>query len=91
MKIDIAEKGAALLERIKELESVIFKLEQIIEGESFSVSGVNNKITTQSIEINFNEGKLSTEIFKQNILDYAINNFNIELGELKQELESLEP
>ncbi len=91
MKFDIAQKAAALLERIEELEKVILDLERLREGKYFKLSTVvlDPKRGGEEIEIVFNEGKLSTEIFQQNIIDYTINNFNIELNELKQELEEL--
>lgn len=94
MREDIAKKAASLLERIENLEVTIFKLEQIKNGISFKLSGVvMNKSKTSSktgeIKIEFPEGKLSSEIFKQNIISYTIDNFNVELEELKQELEDL--
>lgn len=92
MRIDVAKKAAALLERIEELENVVMKLERIKEGDSFKLSAeFSDPLTlTENAEIKFDDGHLSTEIFKQNTIDYAINNFNIELDELKEDLEKLE-
>ncbi len=91
MKIDIAQQAAALLERIQEMEATILQLEQIRNGKSFSISSVfvDPKSGVQEIKVELKEGKLSTEIFQQNILTYAIDNFNVELQELKVELEEL--
>lgn len=91
MRIGIAQQAAALLERIEEMESIILQLEQIRGGKSFKVSSVfiDPKHGAQEIEVKFEEGKLSTEIFQQNILNYMIDNLNVELQELKEELEIL--
>ncbi len=91
MRIDVAKKAAALLERIEELEEVVLKLERIREGKSFRLSTVfiDPKYGEETVGIAFKEGCLSTEIFQQNTIIYAINNFNIELNELKEDLEKL--
>jgi len=91
MRIDIAQQAASLLERLEELEETILQLEQIKDGKSFKVSTVfvDPKYGAQEAEIELKEGKLATEIFKQNILLYTIDNFNVELQELKEELENL--
>lgn len=91
MRIDIAQKAAALLERIEELEKTILQLERIRQGKSFKVSTVfiDPKQGAQEVEVELREGKLATEIFQQNILNYTIDNFNVELNELKDELEEL--
>jgi len=91
MRIDIAQQAAALFERINELENTILQLERIRDGKSFKVSTVfiDPKIGAQEVEIELKEGKLTTEIFQQNILGYMIDNFNIELKELRDELDEL--
>lgn len=91
MRIDIAQQAAALLERIQELENTILQLERIKDGKSFKVSTVfiDPKHGAQEVEVELREGKLATEIFQQNILNYTIDNFNVELEELKEELEEL--
>ena len=88
MRIDIAQQAASLLERLDELERTILQLEQIKDGKSFKVSTVFVD-PTREVEIELKEGKLTTEIFQQNILSYTIDNFNVELQELKEELENL--
>lgn len=92
MRLDLAQKAASLLERITELEETIFKLEELRNGKSFELSSniTNHDITNYSVVVEFKEGHLPNEIFKQNILEYAIDNFNVELNELKDELENLE-
>lgn len=91
MRIDTAQKAAALLERIQELENVILRFEQMRDAKSFKLSAVSidHKHGAIETEIDFVEGKLPTEIFQQNILNYTIDNFNIELNDLKEELENL--
>lgn len=91
MRFDIAQKAASLVERIEDLESVILHLEGMREGKSYKLSTVtlNPKHGAEELEFEFKEGKLSTEIFQQNIIEYTINNFNVEMEELKQELDDL--
>lgn len=91
MRLDLAQKAASLLERISELENVILKLEQISHGRSFKLTTIlfDHHGGAEEIMVEFKEGKMATEIFQQNILQYAIDNLNIELGELKEELENL--
>jgi competence CoiA-like predicted nuclease len=91
MRIDIAQKAASLIERIEDLEKTILQLEQMREGTSYKVStvSIDPKHGAQEVKVELKEGKLSTEIFQQNILGYTIDNFNVELEELKQELEDL--
>lgn len=91
MRLDVAQKAASLVERIEDLEKIILQLEQMRDGKSFKVStvSIDPKHGAQEVEVEFREGTLSTEIFSQNIIDYTINNFNVELEELKQELEEL--
>lgn len=90
MRLDIAKTAAFLLERIEDLEKIISQFEQLKESKFFEISNVSN-IPKIGVELNikFKEGKLSTEIFKQNILVYAIDNFNVELSEVREELEKL--
>ena len=91
MRLDIAQKAASLIERIEDLEKTVLQLEQMRDGKSYKISTVSivPKHGAHEVEVELVEGKLSTEIFQQNILDYTINNFNVELTELKQELEEL--
>jgi len=91
MRIDIAQQAAAFLEKIEELENIILQLERIKEGKSFRVSTVfiDPHQGAQEVEVELKEGKLPTEIFQQNILGYMIDNFNVELQELRDELEEL--
>ena len=86
MKEDLAKKAASLIERIEELEKTIFKLEELKAGTNFKITSV---VKAKQIQVEFPTGKLSSEIFQQNILNYTIDNFNIELKELKQELDDL--
>jgi hypothetical protein len=73
------------------LEDVILKLEQISHGKSFKLTAVliDHTHGAEELTVELKEGKMPTEIFQQNILVYAIDNLNIELGELKEELENL--
>jgi len=91
MRIDIAHQAAALLERIQELEDIILQLERIRSGKSFKISTIfiDPNHGTQEIDVELKEGKLTTEIFQQNILVYTIDNFNVELQELNVELQEL--
>jgi len=87
MNIEIAKKAASLIERIDEIEKIIFELENVKNGKEFNISTIFT--TGAKTEIFFKEGKLSTEIFKQNIINYMIDNFNVELKELVDELDEL--
>lgn len=91
MKSDIAKKAASLIERIEDLERVVLELERMRDARDFKISAVivDQKHGAEEIDIEFKNGDLSTEIFQQNILDYTINNFNVELNEFRQELEEL--
>ena len=90
MKLDVAKRAAAILERIDDLEQIIQNLEQMREAHSYKIESITTTPRgMKEVKVDFFEGKLSTEVFKQNVLAYAIDNFNIELNEIRDELEEL--
>lgn len=88
MRYDTAIVASSLIERINDVEGVILKLEKIKESANFKLIGYDDDYEKE-LSIEFKKGHLSTEIFKQNIIEYTINNLNIELVELRNELEEL--
>ena len=88
---EIAEK---VINKMDKLEKTIFELQDLVNTKEHQKV---YKIVAQSTEeINLNdkmvelkEGDIATEVFIQDILEYYINTLNLELDELKKELETL--
>lgn len=87
-KFDVA---AGIVERMDKLENIIFKLQEISNKKNFTIQGFDNHIDidNDSNIVMLADGDLATEIFIENILDYYINNLNLELDELRKSLEEL--
>ena len=88
------EIAAGIVERMDKLENIIFKLQEISNKKNFEINGYNSHFEKTDSDggwctVNLIAGDLATEIFIENILEYYINNLNLELDELRKSLEEL--
>lgn len=84
--------AAGIVERIDKLEKKIFELQNIMNNNHYIITSVENVIGSdviinQSVDLLPNE--IATEVFVQNILEYFVNNLNLELEELRKELDEI--
>jgi len=90
MNRDNAQIVASIVERIDKLEKTIFKLQNLSNKTSFTITGVNNMMSTTNageISVELNVGEIATVVFAQDILELFINTLNLELDELVKKLE----
>jgi len=103
MKKSTYEVAEKIVDKINKLEKIIFELQDLNSAKdykNFKIVAVNTNQADPSLIINnmipnftktveLKEGDMATEIFSQDILEYYINTLNLELEELKKELELL--
>ena len=88
--------AATLVERMDKLEKTIFGLEEIKDMKIYKITASDAPLgyaSTNSeykiLEVNLNPNEIATEVFIQNILQYYIDNLNLELNELRKDFEEI--
>jgi len=83
--------AAGIVERMDKLEHTIFCLQEIMNKKSYTIIASNEIKIDQLAEyiVNLNPGEIATEVFIQDILEYYVNTLNLELNELRKNLEDI--
>lgn len=96
MNRDNALIVAGLVDRISKLEKTIFKLQEIMNKQSFKIVAVeeqDEKYTNKTYEVEtvveLHSGDIATVVFTQDILQFYIDTLNLELVDLLQELDEI--
>ena len=85
---------ASIVDKIEKIENVIFKLESIKDKKSYIIaSSDEDEINIKDIKLEdclvLNLNNISTEIFKQSVLEFLIDTLNLELKDLIEELDKI--
>lgn len=96
MNRDNALIVAGLVDRITKLEKTIFKLQEIMNKESFKIIAVekqDEKYSNKTYEIEtvveLHSGDIATVVFTQDVLQFYIDTLNLELNDLLNELDEI--
>ena len=88
--------AAGIAERMDKLEKTIFELESLKDKKSFKIVaplGIvtlpNGGASSGQIWVELKEDEIATEVFLQGILQYYIDNLNLELNELRKSFEEI--
>lgn len=84
--------AAGIAERMDKLEKTIFELESLKDKKSFKIVAPLDSVTSLNggqIWVELKEDEIATEVFLQGILQYYIDNLNLELDELRKSFEEI--
>ena len=79
--------AAGIAERMDKLEKTIFELEALKDKKAYKICAGNDGLNFT--EVVLEEGAIATELFTQSILQYYIDNLNLELDELRKDFEEI--
>jgi hypothetical protein len=87
MKRENFDIAAGVVDRIDKLERTIFMVQQIMDKKYYNITAYDDEEREYSVYLNHDE--IATEVFVQDILEYYVNTLNLELNELRKNLEEI--
>lgn len=87
MNRDNALLVAQIVDRITKLEKTILELNELMNKNTFVITGSNASIHPSTINVKLETDEIATVVFTQDILEMFINTLNLELNELISSLE----